>query len=223
MAPSVPRKLRAQWTMGVIQAGEALGMAVEERMATFLFLYDDKGPRLNPHVVEKLKPEPGPDGGAGLRLQADHRSQPADPLGDLTAHFSNSTSAEGKPGAQVGGAFGAEPPGWRRLSALLTRSCWQDPPAAAASRPDASPKKRRRRSKPAQSPQKRAGRGTSAAENSSGPVKKRRESKPSPSAEEAPGSASAAPSLPGQWQVQPQREGGGGGGREAENLICLVV
>lgn len=96
MAPSVPRKLRAQWNMGIIQAKEALGMSVEERMANFLFLYDDKGPHLNPHIMEKLKPEPSPDHDAGLRLQPDHHSQPADPLGDLTAQFSNSTSAEMK-------------------------------------------------------------------------------------------------------------------------------
>lgn len=108
MAPSVPRKLRAQWNMGIIQANEALSMSVEERMANFLFLYDDKGPHLNPHIMEKLKPEPGLDHGAGLRLQPDHRSPPADPLGDLTAHFSNSTSAalQPQPDAQVRGTFG---------------------------------------------------------------------------------------------------------------------
>lgn len=96
MAPSVPRKLRAQWNMGIIQAKEALNMPVEERMANFLFLYDDKGPRLNPHIMEKLKPEASLDGDAEFRAQPDLPSQPADPLGDLTAQFSNSTSAEMK-------------------------------------------------------------------------------------------------------------------------------
>lgn len=95
MAPSVPRKLRAQWNMGIIQAKEALSMSAEERLANFLFLYDDKGPHLNPHIMEKLKPEPSPGGDAGLRLQPDHRSQsPADPLGRLSAHFSYRASAE---------------------------------------------------------------------------------------------------------------------------------
>lgn len=98
MAPSVPRKLRAQWNMGIIQAKEALNMSVEERLANFLFLYDEKGPHLNPHIMEKLKPEPSLDPDAELRLQPDHRSQPAGPLGDLTAQFSNSTSAEMKSG-----------------------------------------------------------------------------------------------------------------------------
>lgn len=96
MAPSVPRKLRAQWNMGIIQAKEALNMPVEERMANFLFLYDDKGPRLNPHIMEKLKPEASLDHDTELRAQPDLPPQPADPLGDLTAQFSNSTSAEMK-------------------------------------------------------------------------------------------------------------------------------
>lgn len=96
MAPSVPRKLRAQWNMGIIQAKEALNMPVEERMANFLFLYDDKGPHLNPHIMEKLRPEASLDRDTKFRAQQDLPSQPADPLGDLTAQFSNSTSAETK-------------------------------------------------------------------------------------------------------------------------------
>lgn len=57
-APSVPRKLQVQWNMGIIQAKEALSMSLDERMANFAFLYDDDGPHLNPHIMEKLKPEP---------------------------------------------------------------------------------------------------------------------------------------------------------------------
>lgn len=56
-AASVPHKLQAQWNMGVIQAKEALSMSLDERMANFAFLYDDDGPHLNPHIMEKLKPE----------------------------------------------------------------------------------------------------------------------------------------------------------------------
>uniref|UniRef100_UPI003AAA9815 histone-lysine N-methyltransferase NSD2 n=1 Tax=Centroberyx gerrardi TaxID=166262 RepID=UPI003AAA9815 len=56
-APSVPRKLQAQWNMGIIQAKEAVNMPLDERMAKFTFLYDDDGPHLNPHVLEKLRPE----------------------------------------------------------------------------------------------------------------------------------------------------------------------
>lgn len=96
MAPSVPRKHRAQWNMGIIQAKEALNMPVEERMANFLFLYDDKGPHLNPHIMEKLKPEPSLARDTEFRVQPDLPSLPADPLSDLTAQFSNSTSAEVK-------------------------------------------------------------------------------------------------------------------------------
>ncbi|XP_047466238.1 histone-lysine N-methyltransferase NSD2 [Mugil cephalus] len=56
-APSVPRKLKAQWNMGIIQAKEALSMSLDNRMANFTFLYDDDGPHLNPHIMERLKPE----------------------------------------------------------------------------------------------------------------------------------------------------------------------
>ncbi|KAM9777839.1 histone-lysine N-methyltransferase NSD2 [Neosynchiropus ocellatus] len=53
-APSVPRKLQAQWNMGIVQAKEAIGMSLDERMAHFKFRYDDDGPHLNPHIQEKL-------------------------------------------------------------------------------------------------------------------------------------------------------------------------
>ncbi|XP_068608104.1 histone-lysine N-methyltransferase NSD2 [Brachionichthys hirsutus] len=56
-APSVPRKLQAQWSAGVLQANEALGMSPGERVANFAFLYDGGGPHLNPHIMEKLKPQ----------------------------------------------------------------------------------------------------------------------------------------------------------------------
>lgn len=58
-APSVPRKLKAQWNMGIIQAKEALSMSLDNRMANFTFMYDDDGPHLNPHIMERLKPEQG--------------------------------------------------------------------------------------------------------------------------------------------------------------------
>lgn len=32
-------------------------MSLDNRMANFGFLYDDDGPHLNPHILEKLKPE----------------------------------------------------------------------------------------------------------------------------------------------------------------------
>ncbi|KAM4625251.1 histone-lysine N-methyltransferase NSD2 [Polymixia lowei] len=56
-APSVPRKLQAQWNMGIIQAKEAVNIPLDERMAKFTYVYDDNGPHLNPHVLEKLRPE----------------------------------------------------------------------------------------------------------------------------------------------------------------------
>ncbi|CAG5866869.1 unnamed protein product [Menidia menidia] len=56
-SPSVPRKLKTQWNMGVIQAKEALSLSLDKRMENFGFLYDDNGPHLNPQILEKLRPE----------------------------------------------------------------------------------------------------------------------------------------------------------------------
>ncbi|XP_068194751.1 histone-lysine N-methyltransferase NSD2 isoform X2 [Antennarius striatus] len=71
---SVPRKLQAQWNTGVAQAKEALGLCVGERVASFSFLYDEGGPRLNPHVTGKLNPSDGSGvdgGGSESRLRPD--------------------------------------------------------------------------------------------------------------------------------------------------------
>ncbi|XP_061700297.1 histone-lysine N-methyltransferase NSD2 isoform X1 [Syngnathoides biaculeatus] len=65
---SVPRKLHPQWKMGVIQATEALAMSLEDRLANFIFVYDDKGPHLNPCILDKLKPEPGMEAEARLLM-----------------------------------------------------------------------------------------------------------------------------------------------------------
>ncbi|XP_037098191.1 histone-lysine N-methyltransferase NSD2 isoform X1 [Syngnathus acus] len=63
---SVPRKVRPQWKMGVIQATEALAMSPDERLANFIFAYDENGPHLNACILDKLKPEPGTE--AEVRL-----------------------------------------------------------------------------------------------------------------------------------------------------------
>lgn len=65
-------------------------MSLEERMATFQFVYDDEGPHLNPSIMEMLKPEVGfgplllsgeaaLPGGAGERLNERQDSTSADP------------------------------------------------------------------------------------------------------------------------------------------------
>ncbi|XP_028293276.1 histone-lysine N-methyltransferase NSD2 isoform X2 [Gouania willdenowi] len=54
---SVPRKLQAQWDIGVVQAKEALGLSADSRLEKFSFLYDQDGPHLHPEILQKLKPE----------------------------------------------------------------------------------------------------------------------------------------------------------------------
>uniref|UniRef100_A0A8C4IK29 Nuclear receptor binding SET domain protein 2 n=1 Tax=Dicentrarchus labrax TaxID=13489 RepID=A0A8C4IK29_DICLA len=56
-APSVPRKLEAQWNMGVNQAKEALSMSLDERMANFAFLYDDDGNEMDEETESRLSPD----------------------------------------------------------------------------------------------------------------------------------------------------------------------
>ncbi|CDQ93385.1 unnamed protein product [Oncorhynchus mykiss] len=58
--PSVPRKLHAQWVVGITQAKEAASLALEERLVKYTFTHDSDGPHLNPRVLAKLYPaEPG--------------------------------------------------------------------------------------------------------------------------------------------------------------------
>uniref|UniRef100_A0A3Q2YGJ6 Nuclear receptor binding SET domain protein 2 n=1 Tax=Hippocampus comes TaxID=109280 RepID=A0A3Q2YGJ6_HIPCM len=66
--PSVPRKMRPQWKMGVIQATEALAMSLDDRLANFIFMYDDNGPHLNPCILDKLKPESSAEAEARLSM-----------------------------------------------------------------------------------------------------------------------------------------------------------
>ncbi|MFT7816418.1 histone-lysine N-methyltransferase NSD2 [Arapaima gigas] len=51
---SVPLKLRAQWSVGISQATEAAGMALEDRIAKFTFTYVSGRPQLNPCVLREL-------------------------------------------------------------------------------------------------------------------------------------------------------------------------
>ncbi|XP_041668628.1 histone-lysine N-methyltransferase NSD2 [Cheilinus undulatus] len=98
--PSVPRKLKAQWNMGVIQAKEALSMSLEERLANFAFLYNEDGPHLNPHILEKLKTAltEKMDQEAESRLSPDLPSLLTGPSDDPAAatQSQDSTSTTGK-------------------------------------------------------------------------------------------------------------------------------
>lgn len=91
-APSVPRKLKAQWSMGIIQAKEAVHMPLDERMTKFTFVYDDNGPHLNPHVMEKLRPEPSSEKEQETksRLSPSLLTPPGSPAADLLSQESTS-------------------------------------------------------------------------------------------------------------------------------------
>uniref|UniRef100_A0AAY4DUJ6 Histone-lysine N-methyltransferase NSD2 n=1 Tax=Denticeps clupeoides TaxID=299321 RepID=A0AAY4DUJ6_9TELE len=54
-ASSVPRKLRAQWLLGISQATEAVAASLEERLAKFTFTYEEGQPRLNPGVLRSVE------------------------------------------------------------------------------------------------------------------------------------------------------------------------
>uniref|UniRef100_A0A4W5K4M5 PWWP domain-containing protein n=1 Tax=Hucho hucho TaxID=62062 RepID=A0A4W5K4M5_9TELE len=55
---SVPRKLHAQWVVGITQAKEAASLALVERLAKYTFTYDTDGPHLNPRLLAEPFPCP---------------------------------------------------------------------------------------------------------------------------------------------------------------------
>ncbi|XP_070698721.1 histone-lysine N-methyltransferase NSD2 [Pempheris klunzingeri] len=196
-APSVPRKLQAQWNMGVIQAKEALSMSLDERMANFAFLYDDDGPHLNPHILEKLKPEPSNivDCEAESRLSPGVPSLLAGPADDPTAatQAQDSTSTTGKKTQAPRTKLKWQKRGKIHLNDFLPENKLidtvsskemlhpqpdsQDPTTSAPDRQAESviPQKKKRRPKQAQSPTKPVRRRKkSATSNPSDPVKKRK-------------------------------------------------
>ncbi|TMS21206.1 Histone-lysine N-methyltransferase NSD2 [Larimichthys crocea] len=198
-AASVPHKLQAQWNMGVIQAKEALSMSLDERMANFAFLYDDDGPHLNPHIMEKLKPEQSNE----QEQETESRLSPDLPslLADSAVHpaaapqSQDSTSSGKKTQAP---RTKLKTGGWQKIgkghlndflsknklndavsskAELHPQSASQD---ATTSAPDIQaesviPQKKRRRSKQAQSPTKTVRRRKKpAAANTSDPASKRK-------------------------------------------------
>lgn len=75
-------------------------MSLDERMANFKFLYDNDGPHLNPHILEKLKPEQSNvmDQETKSRLSPELPSSLLGAVGDPAAapQSHNNTSAETK-------------------------------------------------------------------------------------------------------------------------------
>lgn len=198
-APSIPRKLKAQWNMGVIQAKEAVNMTLDNRMANFGFLYDEDGPHLNPHILEKLKPEQSNkiDQETESRLKPDLPSLLVGFAGDPSAapqsQDSTSTGKKTKaPGTKL------KTGGWQKrgkghLNNFLSKKklngvvsskemlqpqpASQNPSASAADIQDESlvPQKKKRRPKQADSPTKIVRRRKkSAADGTCEPVRKRK-------------------------------------------------
>lgn len=173
--------------MGIIQAKEALNMSLEERMATFQFVYDDEGPHLNPSIMEMLKPEVdfGPKllyseatlpGGAQERLGGRQ---------DWTSVNPKLQAAEA-PGESVSTA----PPQKKKRRKVPQP---QSPPTKTVRRRKkkddnntSDPMKKR---KPRQVPPLMTDPASAAASTSGGPVKKRRKKKTSNSEEEENGSS----------------------------------
>ncbi|KAJ7988826.1 hypothetical protein DPEC_G00313220 [Dallia pectoralis] len=56
-SPSIPKKLHAQWVVGITQAKEAASMTLEDRLAKFTFTYGVDGPHLNPRLQEDFGSE----------------------------------------------------------------------------------------------------------------------------------------------------------------------
>ncbi|KAJ0044205.1 hypothetical protein NL108_008122, partial [Boleophthalmus pectinirostris] len=85
---SVPRKFQAQWRVGISQAKESLSLTLDQRLTNFSFIYDEDGPQLNPHVLEKLDLE--------LNKQLDQETQSRlSPVLDPTSGGDAGTTSEG--------------------------------------------------------------------------------------------------------------------------------
>ncbi|XP_042357025.1 histone-lysine N-methyltransferase NSD2 [Plectropomus leopardus] len=188
-APSVPRKLQAQWNMGVIQAKEALSMSLEERMGNFTFAYDDEGPHLNPRILEKLKPEQ-PD---KMDQETESRLSPELPSDPAAAPQSQESTSTGKkkrapriklnPGERRKRGKGLLNNflSKKRLNSTVSSKEMLHPQDPTTSAPDIQaesvvPQKKKRRPRQAQSPTKtvRRRKKTATDDTSSGPVKKRK-------------------------------------------------
>lgn len=52
---AIPRKFRKQWEIGVLQATEALGLLIEERLAKFSFVYEKGKAQFNPRMLQELQ------------------------------------------------------------------------------------------------------------------------------------------------------------------------
>ncbi|KAM3595422.1 uncharacterized protein V6R79_023281 [Siganus canaliculatus] len=187
--PSVPRKLQVQWNMGIIQAKEALGMSLEERLANFAFLYDDDGPHLNPHILEKLKPDQGQKNPESeSRLSPELPSLQGDPSSDPTStpHTQDSTSAEKTQTPETK----LQLEGWTdgNLNDFLLQLDSQDPTTTSAPDAPALPQKKRRRANQTQSPNKTVRRRKKSATDDAAPKPvKKRKPKAAPPTEDASG------------------------------------
>uniref|UniRef100_A0A8K9V1G7 Nuclear receptor binding SET domain protein 2 n=1 Tax=Oncorhynchus mykiss TaxID=8022 RepID=A0A8K9V1G7_ONCMY len=91
--PSVPRKLHAQWVVGITQAKEAASLALEERLVKYTFTHDSDGPHLNPRVLAKLYPaEPGQYPVPSRRIPLP--PSPANPQADSSTSLGKKRGAE---------------------------------------------------------------------------------------------------------------------------------
>ncbi|XP_051807346.1 histone-lysine N-methyltransferase NSD2 [Acanthochromis polyacanthus] len=219
--PSIPRKLRAQWNMGIIQAKEALSMSLDTRMANFGFVYDENGPHLNPLILEKLKPVHSDE----MNLDGESRLSPDLPF--LLASSTGEPTAASQPQDGTSTGKKTKAPGkkrkageWRKRGAgdlniflsntklkAATSSKAMLQPHLSSQNPSASesgvPQKKKRRPRQPQSPTKTVRRKkASATGNASDPVRKRQKAKPVSSTEDV----SEAFSLPLSVPVKRERK-----------------
>ncbi|XP_031673957.1 histone-lysine N-methyltransferase NSD2 isoform X2 [Oncorhynchus kisutch] len=101
---SVPRKLHAQWVVGITQAKEAASLALEERLAKYTFTYDTNGPHLNPRLLaehvpaEHVPAELGPaEHGLDLGPEQTKAQTPDQELSRLTLLSPSPTSPQAQP------------------------------------------------------------------------------------------------------------------------------
>lgn len=143
-------------------------MSLEERMATFQFVYDDEGPHLNPSIMEMLKPEVG----FSTELLSSDAPLFVGAVEQLN-RLQDSTSLDPKLQVQERYTFFQDP--WASVFTLCLH-CVQISEAPGESVVAAPPKKKRKKTQQPQSPPTETvrRRKRKSDDNTSDPMKKRK-------------------------------------------------
>uniref|UniRef100_A0A3P8Z936 Nuclear receptor binding SET domain protein 2 n=1 Tax=Esox lucius TaxID=8010 RepID=A0A3P8Z936_ESOLU len=118
-SPSVPKKLHAQWVVGITQAKEAASLALEDRLAKYTFTYSADGPHLNPHLLANSGPEQTQARSQGQESSRLSPVLPSSPVQATPKDISTSLEKRQRGGSRTTG--GSEKQGKQKLTASILK------------------------------------------------------------------------------------------------------